>query len=90
MTNKSAFALAAIPALGSLSLVTDASAAHGVVNRLRPDISQLGMELVHSSQVGIAAISGTAVGGTTALARAGYGRTTTRVRVGMRLSKTAG
>jgi hypothetical protein len=31
----------------------------------------------HSSQVGIAVISGTAVGGITALVRAGYGRTIT-------------
>src|SRR6266478_2966964 len=39
--------------------------------------SRLDIEPVHTSQVDTAAISGTAVGGITALARAGYGQTFT-------------
>ena len=42
------------------------------VHTSRPDI-----ETVHTSRLDTAAISGTAVGGITALARAGYGRTIT-------------
>jgi hypothetical protein len=39
--------------------------------------SRLDIAAVHTSRVDTAAISGTAVGGITALARAGYGRTFT-------------
>ena len=39
--------------------------------------SRLDIETVHTSRLDTAAISGTAVGGITALARAGYGRTMT-------------
>jgi hypothetical protein len=39
--------------------------------------SRLGIEAMNTSRVDTAAISGTAVGGITALARAGYGRTFT-------------
>jgi len=39
--------------------------------------SRLDIETVHTSRLDTAAISGTAVGGITALARAGYGRTIT-------------
>ncbi len=137
MTGKSVFALAAILALGSLSLATDASAEHGgggrgvaaadtlvvvavdtlvvaavailaaaavdtsvvAADTLPVDASRLGMGRAaplwlgvdpdrvymsrqdiaptHLSPANTAAISGMAVGGITALARAGYGRTTT-------------
>jgi hypothetical protein len=56
MTSKSVIALAAILALGSLSLATDASAAHGgghggghAADTLVADISGLGTERAHGS-----------------------------------------
>jgi hypothetical protein len=43
----------------------------------RLDTSRLDIETVHTSRLDTTATSGTAVGGITALARAGYGRTIT-------------
>jgi len=104
MTRKSVFALAAILALGCLSLATDASAEHGCGGRgggghiasgrfatghgpgpplwlgVDPDrvyMSRQDIAPTYLSPADTAAISGMAVGGITALARAGYGRTTT-------------
>jgi hypothetical protein len=52
--------------------------------------SQVNIAPAYSSQVGIAAISGMGVGGITALARAGYGRTITASTCGRAIKEMVG